>query len=67
MLLRYSFDIVDLRTQRVSYGDFELRDVMRNCDTVTFHTVVYLIYHDQNTVSSINLTFRKNIIKKLES
>ena len=42
----------------------QLRDVMWNCDTLTCHSVVYPTYHDQKSVSSINLTFRKNIIKE---
>ena len=50
----------------VGYGDYPLRDVGTeitncwNCKEVAFHTVVYPTYHGQESVSSINLTFRKN-------
>ena len=51
MLLRYSLD-KDLKTQRVDYRDFQLKDVIRNCDVVTCHTVVYPTYHDQDRVAT---------------
>ena len=64
MLLRHSFDIVELKIQRMGYRDFQLRDKIWNCDAVTCHTVVWPTYHDQKSVSLIILTFRKNIIKE---
>ena len=50
MLLLHSFDIIDLKTPRVGYKDFQLRD-MWNCDAVTCHTVVYPTYHDHKRLA----------------
>ena len=51
MLLLHSFDIIDLKTQRVGYGDFQLKDIMWNFDAVTCHTVAYHTYHDQKRLA----------------
>ena len=39
-LLSHSFDIVELKIQRMGYRDFQLRDKIWNYDAVTCHTVV---------------------------
>ena len=33
------------------------------CDAIICHFVVYITYHDQDSVSSINLKFRKKILQ----